>query len=461
VRPELIAPRKIIEAVRAGVDDSFAAGLVKEQQVFAECLETPATRNKIYLFFATRETGKLPHLAVPPAAVKKTAVVGMGTMGTGIVQALIAAGLPVVVRDENEAALQKGMARIGDSLHKRVAQGKLAPEQCEKTLALVSTTTNWSTLAEADVVIESVFEDVAAKRTVVARLEEVCPPNTIIATNTSTISLDALAADMARPERLVGMHFFNPAHRMPLLEVIRRDATDDAVVAAIVQLAKRLRKTPVLVRNREGFLVNRLFVPYLKEAFWLLQEGVEPEAIDRAMTDFGFAMGPLQLIDMAGLDILAFSDRVLRAAFPRHGPLPAVAARLVERGLLGQKSGAGVYSYTPGDYTPRFSDATRQIVEEVRVPVPSGAAASDRDEITDRLVLRMVCEAFWVVEEGIAQRESDLDVAMVLGTGFPDFRGGPLRYAGDCGKQQVLRRLEELAGKFGERFFFGNKPGVR
>ena len=195
------------------------------------------------------------------------------------------------MRDENEAALQKGLARIGDSLQKRVSQGKLTPEQCEKTLALVSTTADWSALAEADVAIESVFEDVEAKRAVIARLEEVCKPDAIIATNTSTISLDALAAGMTHPERLVGMHFFNPAHRMPLVEVIHREETDDAVVAAIVQLAKRLRKTPVLVRNREGFLVNRLFVPYLKEAFWLLEEGIEPEAIDRAMTDFGFRDG--------------------------------------------------------------------------------------------------------------------------------------------------------------------------
>lgn len=454
VRPEIIAPRKIIEAVRTGIEQSFAAGLLKEQQVFAECMETTATRNKIYLFFATRETGKLPQVAAAPlATIAKTAVVGMGTMGTGIVQALIAAGLPVVVRDESEAALQKGLARIGDSLQKRVAQGKLTPGECEKTLALVATTADWSALAGADMVIESVFEDIDAKRAVIAQLEKVCTPGAIIASNTSTISLDALAAGMAHPERLVGLHFFNPAQRMPLVEVIRREGTADAVVAATVQLAKRLRKTPVLVRNREGFLVNRLFVPYLKEAFWLLEEGIEPAVIDRAMTEFGFAMGPLALIDMAGLDILAFCDRVLRAAFPRHGPLPAVAARLVERGLLGQKSGAGVYSYAPGDYTPRFSETTRQIVAEMQretggktgpVPVLS--------EITDRLVLRMVCEAFWVIEEGIAQRDSDLDVAMVLGTGFPDFRGGPLRYARDFGEQRVLQRLDELAEKYGERF---------
>jgi 3-hydroxyacyl-CoA dehydrogenase len=278
------------------------------------------------------------------------------------------------------------------------------------------------------------------------------PAGTIIATNTSTISLDVLAEGMRHEGRLVGMHFFNPAQRMPLVEIIQRETTPPATVATALELAKRLRKTPVLVRNREGFLVNRLFIPYLKEAFRLLEDGADARAIDAAMVEFGFPMGPLALSDMAGLDVLVSTDRVLSGAFPRHGPLSPIAAGLVEAGHPGQKSGSGVYSYLEGDYTPGFSQAAQQIIARVQ----AGAGRSPRDiaadEITQRLVLRMVAEAFYVLEEGVARCEADLDVAMVLGTGFPDFRGGVLKYARDLGLNGVLVQLEPLAEQFGERF---------
>ena len=453
VRPEIIAPREIAEAVRTGLAESFAAGMRAEQQAFARCMDTLATRNRIYLFFATRKAGKAPDLAgAEPAKIAKTAVVGMGSMGTGIAQALIVAGLPVVVRDEDAAALDKGLARIQKSVEKRVAAGKLAPDRAKKMLGLVSTTTEWADIAEADLVIEAVFEDVAVKRAVLAEIEAVCSAETIVASNTSTISLDVLAEGMAHPERLVGMHFFNPAHRMPLVEVIRRDATPDSTVVTAMALARRIRKTPVLVRNREGFLVNRIFIPYLKEAFRLLQDGADPRAVDAGMVEFGFAMGPLALIDMAGLDILAFTDAVMRRAFSRHGPLPAIVTRLVDGGHLGQKTGSGVYRYAKGDYTPHDSEAARNIIAEVQREAPGAPRDVGADEITERLVLRMVCEAFHVVREQIAQRESDIDVAMVLGTGFPDFRGGILKYARDLGIETVAGRLEALAGEFGERF---------
>jgi len=248
------------------------------------------------------------------------------------------------------------------------------------------------------------------------------------------------------------MHFFNPAHRMPLVEIIRRDGTPDRVVATALKVAKAMRKTPVLVRNREGFLVNRVFIPYLKEAFWLLEDGAAPAAVDAAMVEFGFPMGPLALIDMAGLDILVHTDRVLSRAFPRHGALSAVVSRLVEQGHLGQKTGSGVYRYGKGDYTPRHSESTEDLVATVRREAGREPREIGPDEITERLVLRMVNEAFYVLEEGIALRESDIDAAMVLGTGFPDFRGGVLRYARDIGIAQVVARLRKLAGTLGERF---------
>ncbi|MEW6354789.1 MAG: 3-hydroxyacyl-CoA dehydrogenase NAD-binding domain-containing protein [Planctomycetota bacterium] len=452
-RREIIAPRKILEAVRIGLTESFDAGLRKEQDVFAECMNTPATQNKIYLFFATRETGKAPELAsTKPRDIRRAAVIGMGSMGTGIAQAIVMGGVPVVVRDEEGTALERGMDRIRDSFRRAVEQKKITAEQRDAALALISTTTNWRGVADADLVIEAVFEDVKAKRSVIALIEKVCREDTIIASNTSTISLDILAEGMRRPGRLIGLHFFNPAHRMPLVEAIRRKETRDNVIATALAFAKTIRKTPVLVRNREGFLVNRMFVPYLKEAFWLLEEGTPAGGIDRAMVDFGFAMGPLALIDMAGIDILVHTDRVLTEAFPSHGPLSQIVTRLVEEDHLGQKTESGVYKYEKGDYTPYRSAITDRIVAEAQKASARTPREVGPEEITDRLILRMVNEAFYILKEGIVRRESDLDAATVLGIGFPDFRGGVLKYARDLGLDTVLKKLDALAGQLGERF---------
>jgi len=456
-RPEFVAPRKILEAVRIGLQESFEAGLQYEREAFAACMATPAARNKLYLFFAQRATGRIDELAgVEPRRIEKVAVVGMGTMGSGIAQALVQANLPTVVLDENPDAAARGVAKIRGSLTRRVEEGKLAPEQCQAMLARLTTTSNWDDLAEADLVVEAVFEDLGIKQSVFGRLEEVCRKEAILASNTSTISLDALASSLQAPERLVGLHFFNPAYRMPLLEIIRTPETSPATIATALQLARLFKKTPVLVRNREGFLVSRLFVPYLKEAFWLWQEGAEPAEIDRAMVEFGFPMGPLALIDMSGLDILELTDRVLRRAFPHHGEMPPIVSRLYEAGHLGQKTGAGVYRYEAGGYTPHSSEAAEALLAEIRLQQGleemGTGSGFDHNEITRRLVLRMVCEAFRIVEEGIAREAADLDVAVVLGIGFPDFRGGVLRYAEDLGYRNVLTELEKLSARWGERF---------
>ncbi|MDP6635207.1 MAG: 3-hydroxyacyl-CoA dehydrogenase NAD-binding domain-containing protein [Phycisphaerae bacterium] len=452
-RDEIIAPRVILRSVRTGLEDSFSAGLLAEQQAFAECMRTLATRNRIYMFFATRKTAHAPALeGVAPRSVSSVAVAGMGSMGTGIAQALMAAGRSVIVCDANEAALERGCRRIRKSLDKQLGSGRISPDKHERTLGLLSTTAAWADLGGADLIIEAVYEDPDVKRAVLAEIESACGSEAIIATNTSTLSLDDLSAGMARPDRLVGLHFFNPAQRMPLVEVIYSDRTDPSVTAAAMSLARSIGKTPVLVRNREGFLVNRLFVPYLNEAFWLLQDGADPAAIDEAMAEFGFAMGPLTLIDMAGIDILAFTDAVLQRAFPHHGGSCPIVQRLVTAGLLGQKSGSGVYRYAPGDYTRHDSPAAREIVEQVRSDAAAERRDVDAEEITDRLVLRMVSEAFHILAEQIAQRESDIDAATVLGIGFPGFRGGILKYARDEGLEKVIDRLEELTEQFGMRF---------
>ena len=455
-RPELIAPGEILEAVRVGLEESVEAGMRFEQKAFARCMATQATRNILYLFFANRQTGKFAvegdQADAKPVDVKKVAVIGMGSMGAGIAQAMIIGGLPVVVQDNDPAAVTRGIQRIEKSVRKRVDSGKMAQSRADGMLALLSSADGWGDVADADLVVEAVFEDVEVKRSVLKHLEEACSADTIIATNTSTISLDDLADGMRDPGRLVGMHFFNPAHRMPLVEVIHCQKTRPEVVTAALKVARTIRKTPVVVRNREGFIVNRMFVPYLAEAFWLLEEGADPRDIDRAMLDFGFPMGPLVLSDMAGLDIVAGALDVLGSAFEHHGPVPDVVRRLVADGHLGQKAESGVYKYQAGDSNPIFPGASSPIVSEVQEGKNLTPREIDAEEIGRRLVMRLVNEAFYILEEGIAQRESDLDAAMVLGTGFPRFRGGVVRYARDLGPDRVLAELERLAERFGKRF---------
>lgn len=453
VRPELIAPARIIKAVETGVEKSFEAGLLMEQEIFAECMATLATRNKIYLFFATRDTGKMSDTSdVKPREISQAAVIGMGSMGTGIAHALIIGGVPVIVRDTEQSFLDKSVGRVSRSIEKRVQSGKLSQARADDMLSLLSTTTDWQGIAGADLVIEAVFEETEVKRAVIRRIEETCSTDTIIASNTSTISLDTLAEGMRNPERLMGMHFFNPAQTMPLVEIIRRETTPEEIIATALKFARKIRKTPILVRNREGFIVNRMFVPYLKEAFRLLEDGARPTAIDQAMVDFGMAMGPLTLIDMAGIDILVFVDEVMSRAFPSHGKLSPIAVRLVEKGAMGQKTGAGVYKYEKDDRTPYHSEDTARITAQIQEETKKEPRGVDGDEITDRLILRMVNEGFHIMEEGIAQRESDLDAAMVLGAGFPDFRGGIMKYARDVGLDNVVTRLDKLSDEFGERF---------
>ena len=308
------------------------------------------------------------------------------------------------------------------------------------------------TSAAADLIIESVFEDSAVKCRVLERVEARLRRHRYPGIEHVEHLAGCLAGGLRLPERLVGMHFFNPAQRMPLVEIIRHDRSSPDVLASVLQFAKSIRKTPVLVANCEGFLVDRLFVPYLQEAFQLLEEGCEPRDVDRAAVEFGFPMGPFVLIDMAGVDILVHSQRTLRHTFPRHGDLSRIATQLVELGHLGQKTGGGVYRYEAGSHTPHDSATTADLIAAVRAGSRRPSSRMSREAITERLVMRMVNEAFYVLAEKVARSASDIDVATVLGIGFPDFRGGVCRYAEQLGSHTVRTRLQQLAREYGERF---------
>jgi len=434
VPAEIVAPREIVSLVRLGVEQSVEAGLRGEQDAFAK---PPASE---------QSSGK-------EEAVRRAAVVGLGTMGQGIARAFAAAGVDVLAVERDQAALQGALEKLKQNLQRSVQAGRMQPEKAQALLGRIVPIADWGQLSGAEVAVEAVFEDATLKREVIGRLEEVLDARALIATNTSTLSLDVLGQDMRRPERLVGLHFFNPAHRMPLVEVIRHAKLAPGVLGRAVSLVRRLGKTPVVAGNREGFVVNRIFIPYLKEAFWLVEEGVDPQVVDQAVTRFGFPMGPISLADMAGLDILARTDEVLRRAFPRHGALSSIVDRLVGAGHLGQKSGAGVYKYRPGDYTPLPHPAARQIIASVRSESSvAGVASPSLRQIARRLVLRMVVEAFWVLAEGVARRGCEIDAAMVLGTGFPDYRGGPMQFAVQMGRERLLAELEQLRAAHGERF---------
>lgn len=449
---ELVAPEQIARAVQVGLAEGFDAGLANEQHAFARCVLSAPAQNKIYLFFARRQTAKAAEVSPPGARrIERTAVVGAGTMGAGIAQALATGGLHVALLDSHPAAVRGAIEKIRASLDRQTQRGKLSAEQAQQIIGRLAPAEGFESLAGVELAVESVPENADLKCEVLARLESVVAPQAVLATNTSTINLDRLAAALEHPERLVGLHFFNPAHHMPLVEVIRHRGTAAGVVASAVLVAQQARKTPVVVNNRDGFLVNRIFVPYLKEAFLLLEEGVAARQIDRAMVEFGFPMGPIQLADMAGLDVLAATDAVLRQAFAYHEPASVLLQRLVDAGRLGQKTSVGVYRYAPGDYTPEDDPGLEELICPSGGSFPPGTTETSR-LIASRLVLRMVVEALRVLDERLVEREADIDVAMVLGTGFPDFRGGPLRFARRLPPNRLREQLDQLARRFGPRF---------
>ncbi len=361
----------------------------------------------------------------------------------------------MLVFDSDNATAEKGVANIVESLRRKVDRGAISRGDADLILGRITVGKRFEEIASVDLVIEAVFEEVEIKRSLIGKIGEVCPPSTVIASNTSTIDLDLLVERLHHPGSLVGMHFFNPAHHMPLVEVVRRAGSDPEAVASVLQLAKEMKKTAILVNNSVGFVVNRLFIPYCIEAYRLIEEGARPSDIDSAMTSFGFPMGPLTLIDMTGIDILAITNLRMCAAYPWHLPFPAIGETLLREGCLGQKSGCGIYRYDTGKGSPAENVRVSEIAGAVRNVSGIAARTIGRGEITERLVMRLAAEALRLAHEKNAPGEQEIDVAMVLGAGFPDYRGGPLRYVRDIGPLEALARLERLADSFGERY----RPG--
>jgi 3-hydroxyacyl-CoA dehydrogenase len=445
--PHLIAPRKAVEAVEAASRLPFQEGLKVEAKLFRECLLSEQSKALIHLFFAEREVGKVPGLPKEILPIRRAAVVGAGTMGGGIATVYASAGIPVIVREVAQDALDRGMKAIQANLAASVQKGRISQAEAERRFGLIRPTLTYDGFGDADIIVEAVFEDLALKKKVFAELDKVARPDAILATNTSTLDVDAIAAATSRPQQVIGHHFFSPAPVMKLLEIVRGKQTDPAVIATSLAVAKTLGKVGVLVGNGWGFVGNRLFFPYLREAQLLVEEGATVEAVDAALTEFGMAMGPFAVDDLAGIDV---GWRV-RKENPQLSPpgerTPLVADKLYELGRYGQKTGAGWYRYE-GRRAVVDPEVTKLIEETAR---KSGLKRRSipASELVERPIYALINEGAKVLEEGVALRASDIDVIYVYGYGFPPHRGGPMWYADTVGLKTVLERVRQFEREHG------------
>jgi len=447
----LLAPVAAIDAVEAATKLSFEEGCKLEQKLFIECLFSEQSKSLIHVFFSEREVSKVPDVPkeTPITPIKSAAVVGAGTMGGGIAMVLANAGIPVILKDADQPALDRGLATIQKNYANSVQRARFSQQVAEERFKRITPTLTYDDFSSVDLVIEAVFEGMALKKDVFKELDRVCKQDAILASNTSTLSIDEIASSTSRPASVIGTHFFSPANVMRLLEIVRGKATSKEVIATCMQLSKTLGKVGVLVGNCRGFVGNRMFGPYRREAQFLVEEGASVESVDRALSDFGMAMGPLATGDLAGLDV----GWRIRKEY-RHLEVPGIRQpftedSLCELGRYGQKTGAGWYKYddqrraTPD---PLVAELIAKWVAEAGIAQRQISAK----EITDRCLYALVNEGARILEEGYALRASDIDIIYINGYGFPAHRGGPMWYADTVGLKQVYERVSEFQRQHGE-----------
>ncbi|HET8724875.1 MAG TPA: 3-hydroxyacyl-CoA dehydrogenase NAD-binding domain-containing protein [Anaeromyxobacteraceae bacterium] len=440
------APPKCVDAVEVAATKPFEEGLAWERAAFLALVQTPESRALRHAFFAERAASKIPDVPedTPTRPVRSAAVVGAGTMGGGIAMNFANAGIPVAVLEVKKDALDRGIATIRKNYEATARKGKLTAAQVEERMALVRPTLDYADLAQADIVVEAVFEDMAVKEAVFRKLDEVMKPGAILATNTSTLDVDRIASFTRRPQDVVGTHFFSPANVMKLLEIVRGKETAKDVLATVMALSKKLRKTGVVSGVCDGFIGNRMLHRYFQQCWALLLEGALPQQVDRAMERFGFVMGPFRVSDLAGNDVGWYIRKRHYAEHP-DSPREIVADRICELGRFGQKTGAGWYRYEPGARDP----IPDPVVEEIVVGASRELGVARRRipdrEIVERCVYALVNEGARILEEGIALRASDVDMVYLTGYGFPVFRGGPMRYADEVGLWNVARSMNRFA----------------
>ena len=442
----LFSPLKIVEAVQAALELPFDDGLRQERELFLQCLDSPQRAGLVHAFFAEREVAKAPETRIAkPRPVDSVGVVGGCTMGAGIAVSLLDAGLPVTMVERDEASLARGRVHVEKVYNGLIAKGRMTPEAKADVLARFSGSTSYDALAGVDLVIEAVFEEMSVKQAVFAELDRVCKPGAILATNTSYLDIDALAASIGRPADVIGMHFFSPANIMKLLEIVVPAKVSADVVATAFALAQRLRKVPVHAGVCDGFIGNRVLAVYRTAADHMMEDGASPYQIDRALRAFGFAMGPYQVADLAGGDI-GWATRKRRAATrDPNARYVQIADRLCERGWFGQKTGRGYYRYPDGARTGTPDPEVEAIIDAERERAGVTPRAFSDEEIVRRYMAAMINEGANVVYQKIALRPLDVDITFIHGYGFPRHRGGPMKYADTVGLANVLADIRKYA----------------
>ena len=438
------APENCIRAVEAAVTLPFDAGLTRERELFLELLHSPESKAQRYFFFAEREAAKIPDVPpdTPAKEIRKAAVLGAGTMGGGIAMNFANVGIPVTVVEVAREPLERGLDVVRKNYEATASKGRLTPADIGRRLGLIRGTTDFGEVADADVVVEAVFEEMPIKQEVFAKIDKICKADAVLATNTSTLDVNAIAGATARPESVVGMHFFSPANVMRLLEVVRGAKTSKAAIATAMAVGRRIGKVPVLVGVCDGFVGNRMLHARGREAEKLILEGALPDQVDKVLYDFGFPMGPFAMGDLAGLDV---GWRIRKG----KGVTSPVADRLCEMGRFGQKTGAGYYRYAGSDRTPiPDADVEKIILEVARDQGIQRRAISDA-EIRERLLYPMVNEGAKILEERLAIRASDIDVIWVYGYGWPVYRGGPMFWADQVGLKTLKSRMLEFERQHG------------
>lgn len=455
----LIAPEKIIRCVELSTRVGFDEGCESERQFFIECRNSPQSDGLRHAFFAERAVSRVPGIDKGTAvnAINTVAVLGAGTMGAGIAYNCLNAGYAVHLLDNDEEGLERGAATIHKLFEGGVARGKISAEKMAEDVRRLSTTTDYEHVGDADLVIEAVFENMAIKKEVFGKLDSVCKAGAILATNTSTLDVDAIAGATKRPQDVIGLHFFSPAHIMRLLEIVRGKKTSHTVIATALALAKRLQKIGVVVGNCFGFVGNRMLYSYGRENQFLLLEGAAPEQIDQVLYDWGMAMGPNAVGDLAGLDV-GYKVRQERTDLPDDPRFYRVANLLVEQGRFGQKTGKGMYLYSDNSRHPTPDPDVQSLIDKESAKLGITRRDIEPQEIIERCIYGLITEGARILEDGIAARSSDIDVIWINGYGFPRHRGGPMHYADTVGLAVVYEKVCEFRDRFGAEFW--EPPGL-
>ena len=439
------APAKCVDAVEASVKKRFDDGLAFERDQFVALMMTPECKALRHAFFAERAASKIPDVPEDTVVrpINKVAVIGAGTMGGGISMNFLNAGIPVVMLEMKQDALDRGIGVMRKNYEAQVKKGKLKQDKYEQRMGLLSSTLSYDDIKDADLVIEAVFEDIGVKEQVFKTLDEVMKPGAILASNTSTLDVNRIAGFTKRPQDVIGMHFFSPANVMKLLEVVRGEQTAKDVLATVMQLAKKIKKTAVVSGVCDGFIGNRMIEQYSRQAGFLLEEGATPEQVDKAVEKFGFAMGPFRMGDLAGNDV-GWYIRKRRYIEKPHMRYSKTADLLCEMGRFGQKTGAGWYDYKPGKRDAIPSPVVGEMIEKHRAELGVTPRKISDEEIVGRLVYALVNEGAKILEEGIALRASDIDMVYLTGYGFPLWRGGPMCYADTQGLFNVVQAMKRF-----------------